>query len=727
MSELIPSPSDWKFRLNLDAATLTSQLGKHRLLCLKAFLAGQKRIYSAVSVKDGQDNAWNGKITKADLKTTLGKKFRLTALDCFEEKKKTFCAAAWVDNPTAIPWNWDIDLTASQVNARLKKDDGKLISIRAYKTTLGGELAAPKIRYCAIWVKNDGVEWDWIPDALGDSIADTLDLKSARLVSIDNLDNDTWLGDNEHFCAVWYKNVTGQVWFWNIGLNKTDLPKEPPKFCSWGLDLSYCDTDRFVSVIEQFPKPADPNLASLLTMGGSASATFRDDLGEDIAWTLQEQNLSMETVQLESAFMFSAAEGGWSWWSGRFPIPTGQTIMGLPLSLNASQSVSGGGGWTVTNAPKIGIFPLKAVAPSGKHQFLLSQAIITQSGFPTPAPLPINWPVFLGVIGPVEIVKLTNGKSWCTVAAQLVNGTGQKLDVTHASVRFRDQNGVTLHKANFTSKMRIDQDVLGAGLAPVLDGPVSNSDAPLPKLYDGFEVPGTLENGTVKILGTVKFRSGALDCYGDSRTLKAKRAPVTNVTRLPYGVPKFNGVNDPSYRWHWGNGIGGTTFNAHCYPEHRYSYDILIWNTNNQTFADPMKMDQNDNFYAWGQEVLAISDGDVIFANASFEDNFGTTTNSNSTGANLVVIHNKKLDFYHLYAHFQQNGVFVSAGDTVVAGKKLGLLGNSGGSSEPHLHLGISRRDTEGFLRSLPMTFSKIKNGQGSVVTGVPVDGEFYT
>jgi hypothetical protein len=311
------------------------------LLCLKAYLAGKTRVYTAVSVKDGQGNAWNGKITKADLKTTLGKKFRLTALDCFEEKRKTFCAAAWVDNPTAIPWNWDIDLTASQLNARLEKDDGKLISIRAYKTTLGGQLASPKTRYCAIWVKNDGVEWDWIPDAVADSIVDTLDLESARLVSIDNLDNDTWLGENEHFCAVWYKNVTGQVWFWNFGLNKTELPKEPPKFCSWALDVSYCEADRFVSVIEQFPKPADPNLAILLSMGGSASATFRDDLGEDINWMLQEQNLSMETVELQSAFMFSAAEGGWSWWSGNFPMPTDPTIMGLPLSLNASQSAAG--------------------------------------------------------------------------------------------------------------------------------------------------------------------------------------------------------------------------------------------------------------------------------------------------------------------------------------------------------------------------------------------------
>ena len=728
MSELIPPPSIWKLRLNLDAATLTSQLGKQqRLLCVKSFVLNGQRVYSAVSVKDGQGNAWNGKITKADLKTTLGKKFRLTALDCFEEKRKTFCAAAWVENTKSIQWNWDIDFTASQLTSRLEKEDGKLISIRAYKTTLGGKLSSAQTRYAAIWVEDDGIEWDWIPDAVADSIGDTLDAKVALLVSIDNLDNSTWLGDNERFCAVWYKNVTGQVWFWNIGLNKTQLPKEPPKFCSWALDVSYCDDDRFVSLMQQFPKPADPNLANLMTMGGSATATFRDDLGENISWQLQEQNISMEMVSLESAFMFSAAEGGWSWWSGNFTNPSGQTIMGLPLSLNASQSANGGGGWTVTNAPKIGIFPLKAVTPSGKHQFLLSQAIITQTAFPTPTALPINWPVFLGIQGPVEIVKLTNGKLWGTVAAQIINGTGTKMDVTNASVKVKDQNNVTVHKGYFTDKMMIDQDVLGQSVSPAQTGKVLNSDAPLPKFYDGFEVPRTFKKGTVKIQGNVKFKSGELDCYGDSRTLPVKLAPVTNVDQLPYGIPIINGVADPSFRWHWGNGIGGTSFNAHSFPEHRYSYDIGIWDTNNQSFADPGELDQNDNFYAWGQDVLAISSGEVIFVDDSFEDNFGRTANPNSKGANIVVVHNTTSDFYHLYAHFQQGKISVGVGDMIVPGTKLGLLGNSGGSSEPHLHVGISRRDSEGFLRSLPMTLSKIKNGAGNTVSGVPVDNDFYS
>src|SRR5262249_1206912 len=144
--------------------------------------------------------------------------------------------------------------------------------------------------------------------------------------------------DNEHFCAVWYKNVTGQVWFWNIGLNKTQLPAEPPKFCSWGLDVSYCAADRFVSLMQQFPKPGDPQLAKLTTMSGSGDAKFRNELWQDIQWHLNEHNLSTEQVTLGSAFMFAVAEGGWSWWSGNFTNPSGQTILGLPLSLNSSQS-----------------------------------------------------------------------------------------------------------------------------------------------------------------------------------------------------------------------------------------------------------------------------------------------------------------------------------------------------------------------------------------------------
>jgi hypothetical protein len=113
MSELIkpPAPVNWKFRLSLAEADLKAQLGNHRLLSLQTFLKGGKRVYSAVSVKDlGLGGSWSGHIKRADLTSKLGTKFRLTALDCFEEQKTTFCAAAWVDNAKGIKSGWDVDL-----------------------------------------------------------------------------------------------------------------------------------------------------------------------------------------------------------------------------------------------------------------------------------------------------------------------------------------------------------------------------------------------------------------------------------------------------------------------------------------------------------------------------------------------------------------------------------------------------------------------------------------
>src|SRR5262245_14394459 len=99
MSELISPLSYWNFSLSLSSSKLSAQLSssQHRLLSIKSFLDGTNRIYSGVSVRDvGLGGGWSGYITPQDLTTTLGKKFRLTALDCFEERRKTICAAAWV-------------------------------------------------------------------------------------------------------------------------------------------------------------------------------------------------------------------------------------------------------------------------------------------------------------------------------------------------------------------------------------------------------------------------------------------------------------------------------------------------------------------------------------------------------------------------------------------------------------------------------------------------------
>ena len=69
----------------------------------------------------------------------------------------------------------------------------------------------------------------------------------------------------------------------------------------------------------------------------------------------------------------------------------------------------------------------------------------------------------------------------------------------------------------------------------------------------------------------------------------------------------------------------------------------------------------------------------------------------------IVVMHNDGTtgEYYHL----QQDGALVDVGDTVVAGQKIGLSGNTGHSALPHLHFAVYRATRSGLPQSVPISF----------------------
>ena len=90
-----------------------------------------------------------------------------------------------------------------------------------------------------------------------------------------------------------------------------------------------------------------------------------------------------------------------------------------------------------------------------------------------------------------------------------------------------------------------------------------------------------------------------------------------------------------------------------------------------------------------------------------------------------MVIYNKTLDFYHLYVHFQKDKVYVPLETPSWQARNSAWSGIQAAAASltcTWLSAGAMPR----IYRPLPMTFSKIKNGAGTVVTGVPVEGEFY-
>jgi hypothetical protein len=97
------------------------------------------------------------------------------------------------------------------------------------------------------------------------------------------------------------------------------------------------------------------------------------------------------------------------------------------------------------------------------------------------------------------------------------------------------------------------------------------------------------------------------------------------------------------------------------------------------------------SYPCYGAKVIAVADGTVVETLSTLDDQVPgqlpdpkTMTLENVDGNHVVLDlgHNK----YAFYAHLQKHSVLVKKGEHVKRGQVLGLLGNTGNSSAPHLH-----------------------------------------
>jgi hypothetical protein len=103
----------------------------------------------------------------------------------------------------------------------------------------------------------------------------------------------------------------------------------------------------------------------------------------------------------------------------------------------------------------------------------------------------------------------------------------------------------------------------------------------------------------------------------------------------------------------------------------------------------------NANYYAHGEDALAVADGIVAATKDSIPENVpGINSRAvpitlETIGGNHVII-DIGAGNYAFYAHLQPGSLRVKKGDRVRRGQVIGLVGNSGNSTEPHLHFHIS-------------------------------------
>lgn len=133
---------------------------------------------------------------------------------------------------------------------------------------------------------------------------------------------------------------------------------------------------------------------------------------------------------------------------------------------------------------------------------------------------------------------------------------------------------------------------------------------------------------------------------------------------------------------------GGTNqlINYHYLSENqRYAYDLVMTKNGRTHHGNPKK---NKHYYAFGEEVAAPAGGKVIQVVEDIRDNIPGEMNAKQPLGNHVIIEHENGE-YSLLAHFKENSISVKAGDYVERGEVLGLCGNSGNSSEPHIHFQV--------------------------------------
>jgi murein DD-endopeptidase len=125
----------------------------------------------------------------------------------------------------------------------------------------------------------------------------------------------------------------------------------------------------------------------------------------------------------------------------------------------------------------------------------------------------------------------------------------------------------------------------------------------------------------------------------------------------------------------------------------RFAIDYVRVDTAGSTVAGDRA--RNENFYAEDADAIAVADGIVVATKDSIPENIpGPTSRAvpitlETVGGNHVI-----LDIgggrYAFYAHLRPGSLRVRTGDRVRRGQVVGLVGNSGNSTEPHLHFHLA-------------------------------------
>ncbi len=143
----------------------------------------------------------------------------------------------------------------------------------------------------------------------------------------------------------------------------------------------------------------------------------------------------------------------------------------------------------------------------------------------------------------------------------------------------------------------------------------------------------------------------------------------------------------------------------------RYAYDFYVTDNDNKSHKGSGK--DLEDYYAFGKPVIAPADGVVVEVRDDIRDfpHSGTGwidwRSPDLRGNYVIICHDRYL--YSLIAHLKQGSCKVKKGDRVQRGQIIGECGNSGVSTEPHIHFHLQHHPNFFLSVGMPILFMNFK------------------
>jgi len=222
-----------------------------------------------------------------------------------------------------------------------------------------------------------------------------------------------------------------------------------------------------------------------------------------------------------------------------------------------------------------------------------------------------------------------------------------------------------------------------------------------------IEVPATRSVPTSLKQRMVFSASTTSGSNATEATLEDFQVPVSHELVPTLSSPFNGGI------WVAGEGPGNNSnhrrstmaIDGHIYSPERFAIDWVKIGPNGDSRHDGAA--KNENWWGWGEPVLAVADGEITEVVDGIPDNMPRVlppvTLDNIAG-NHVILQIGPNRFV-TYAHLQNGSVKVRVHDQVRRGNVLALLGNSGNTTGAHLHMQVTDRNSVLQSQGVPFVF----------------------